>query len=314
MRIGVVIPVMNRPTLVCEAVSSLWAQTRRPDEVVIVDDGSTDDTPDRVGRHLAGLGAPAGWRVLRESHRGAAAARQTGVTACRGVDAVAFLDSDDLWPDDFLARAEGALVARPELAGVSADRLTQDIARGRDRHDDLSPLSTHPLRWMVTNDAGFGSCSVLRAEALSGIGGYPLGEATGHDIVLFARMFGAGPWAHLPGKPVVFRRHHHGAFGEADHIARTFADSNLRHARLYERVASSLAQSGPLPPDVRSAMARRWLSAAKSCRNMNTPTEGLRCLSQASRYRRTSFRAIKLGFQLRKAGKRSRAGRSMSPC
>jgi glycosyltransferase involved in cell wall biosynthesis len=313
MRISVVIPVFNRPTLVCEAISSLWSQGRRPDEVVIVDDGSTDHTADTASKHLLDLGSPERWRVLREPHRGAAAARQSGVAACVQVDAIAFLDSDDLWPEDFLARAERTLDARPALAGVSADRLTQDIAASRSRLDELSQLSTQPLRWMVSHDAGFGSCSVMRTGALSQIGGYPLDEPTGHDIVLFSRLFSVGPWAHLPGQPVLFRRHHHALVGEADHIAQAFTDSNLRHARLYEDVAATLEQAGRLPREVRTAMARRWLSAAKTCRNLNTPTEGLRCLSQARRYRRTSFRAIKLGIQLHRARNRNQPKASMSP-
>ena len=299
MRLGVVIPVYNRPTMVLEALETLGAQTRPPDAVVVVDDGSSDGTFDAASGWCDGKNDPGRWRVLRESHRGAARARQTGYEACVPLDAVAFLDSDDLWPPDFLERAERALATRPDLVGVTADRLAIDVRGETSRLDRMRALASDPVRWMVCHDAGFGSCSVIRASAFDRIGGYPLDEPTGHDILLFVALFAQGPWGHLPGVPAVSRRQHHPRVGEADHIAHGFSDSNLRHARLYDRAAAFLAARQRLPGDVRTAMARRWISAAKACRINNDVSEGLRCLTQAHRYRAISLRAARLKWQLR---------------
>src|SRR5690242_14976762 len=89
--VSVIIPTYNRARFVGEAVASALAQTLPPLEVIVVDDGSTDDTADVVAR----LNDP---RVvyLRQENAGPATARNTGVEAARG-DLIALLDSDDRW-------------------------------------------------------------------------------------------------------------------------------------------------------------------------------------------------------------------------
>jgi GT2 family glycosyltransferase len=88
--VSVVIPVFNRPELVRRALRSVAAQRpRQPAEVIVVDDGSTDDTPE--------VAEVAGARVIRhERNLGTAAAKETGMRAA-GCDWVALLDSDDEW-------------------------------------------------------------------------------------------------------------------------------------------------------------------------------------------------------------------------
>lgn len=298
MNVAVIVPVRNRPGLVIEALETVAVQTLPPTRVVVVDDGSTDDTPDSVEAYLDRRGRPAGWGLLRRAWAGAAPARQHGYESCRPVDAVAFLDSDDLWPGDFLERAVRALGDDPGLVGVSADRRHHDMARERVRYDDLSLLARQPLPWMIRNDAGFGSCSLIRASALEAIGGYPVEEETGHDIVLFAELFLRGRWGHLPGEPVTFRRHHAAQTGQADHIAATLRDANLRHARLYDAAAAGLAREHARSLDIRVTMARRWTSAAKTCLKLNDSTQGLQCLTRAKQYQPISVRGTRLKFQL----------------
>src|SRR5689334_2160139 len=88
--VSVVIPTYNRAELVGEAIDSVLGQSRPPLEVIVVDDGSTDDTADVVGRY--------GARVvyLRQPNCGPATARNVGVARARG-DLIALLDSDDRW-------------------------------------------------------------------------------------------------------------------------------------------------------------------------------------------------------------------------
>jgi len=90
MRVSVVIPTFNRARMLADAVRSALAQTRPADEIIVVDDGSTDDT-----RRIAeSFGTPV--RCLRQENRGVSAARNAGIEAARGT-LIAFLDSDDLW-------------------------------------------------------------------------------------------------------------------------------------------------------------------------------------------------------------------------
>ena len=91
--VSTVIPVYNRSDLLVEAVKSVLAQTYRPIEILIVDDGSTDATP-QVARELAAKN-PEIVRFIQQANEGPGRARQTGLEASRG-EFIQYLDSDDL--------------------------------------------------------------------------------------------------------------------------------------------------------------------------------------------------------------------------
>ncbi len=86
--VSLVIPAYNAEAYLREALDSAFAQTRPPDEVIVVDDGSGDRTPEIAASYGDRV------RLLRQPNRGEAAARNTGVRVARG-DLIAFLDADD---------------------------------------------------------------------------------------------------------------------------------------------------------------------------------------------------------------------------
>lgn len=88
--VSVVVPTYNRAELLQQTIQSILAQTVPPLEIIAVDDGSTDHTPDVC----AGFGEPI--RYLRQENQGLSMARNAGIRAARG-DWIAFCDSDDLW-------------------------------------------------------------------------------------------------------------------------------------------------------------------------------------------------------------------------
>src|SRR3712207_2443148 len=91
MLFSVVIPVYNRAALVGATLDSVLGQEFEGEfEVVVVDDGSTDETPAVLARYGERV------RVLRQENAGPGAARNLGIRTARG-EYVAFLDSDDLW-------------------------------------------------------------------------------------------------------------------------------------------------------------------------------------------------------------------------
>jgi glycosyltransferase involved in cell wall biosynthesis len=104
VRIAVVVPTYNRAKLLGRALASVLAQRRPPDEVVVVDDGSTDDTGAVVARCADAV------RLVRRRHAGVSAARNLGV-ASSDAEFVAFLDSDDVWEEDHLERMQHAIDA-----------------------------------------------------------------------------------------------------------------------------------------------------------------------------------------------------------
>jgi glycosyltransferase involved in cell wall biosynthesis len=106
--VSCVVAAFNSARYVEEAIRSVLAQTHRPIEVVVVDDGSEDGTPDLA----AAFGDPV--RVVEQQNAGPAATRNRGVHEARG-EFVAFLDADDLWHPEKLARQLARFEARPGL-------------------------------------------------------------------------------------------------------------------------------------------------------------------------------------------------------
>src|SRR5262245_39908172 len=100
--VSVVIPSYNSAAYLPAAIDSVLAQTARDLEVIVVDDGSTDDTPDVVARY----GPPV--RGIRQANAGVAAARNRGIAEARG-RYIAFLDADDTWEPVKLERQLGEL-------------------------------------------------------------------------------------------------------------------------------------------------------------------------------------------------------------
>ncbi|THB77059.1 MAG: glycosyltransferase family 2 protein [Desulfobulbaceae bacterium] len=93
-KVSAIIPTHNRSDWVSEAIKSVLSQTRTPDEVIIIDDGSTDDTEKKVAS-MAGV-ARSEIRYIYQTHQGVSAARNKGIREAR-YEYLAFLDSDDRW-------------------------------------------------------------------------------------------------------------------------------------------------------------------------------------------------------------------------
>lgn len=113
--VSIILPTYNRAAFLTEAFSSIAAQAHTRWELIVVDDGSTDETPAVLDRLVASYPSPV--RVVRQQNAGAYAARNAGLEHARG-DAVAFFDSDDLWLPHHLERCTQALLRHPELDWV----------------------------------------------------------------------------------------------------------------------------------------------------------------------------------------------------
>ncbi len=115
MRITVLITTYNRAALVGEAVESVLAQTRPADEIIVIDDGSTDDTAARLAAFEGRI------RVIAKENGGVSSARNAGLAAATG-DWITFLDDDDVWVPERLAILErDAKDAPPEIAAHLAN-------------------------------------------------------------------------------------------------------------------------------------------------------------------------------------------------
>ena len=109
--ISVVIPVYNGARYLSEALTSVLSQDYHPLEVIVINDGSTDDSVEVVRRFGAAI------TYYQQPQQGASAARNRGVALAQGA-LLAFLDADDLWTKDKLHEQGSALAAAPNLSMV----------------------------------------------------------------------------------------------------------------------------------------------------------------------------------------------------
>lgn len=109
--ISVIIPTYNRQAYLVEAVESVLAQSYSPLELIVIDDGSTDSTDQAMHRYAPTV------RYHWQTNQGVSTARNQGIALAQG-EYLAFLDSDDLWTPDKLARQMAAFVATPDTDAV----------------------------------------------------------------------------------------------------------------------------------------------------------------------------------------------------
>jgi glycosyltransferase involved in cell wall biosynthesis len=163
--VSVVIPVYNAADTVVAAVESVLAQSHRDLEVLIVDDGSPDDSIERCRR----LNDPR-IRILHQANRGLAGARNTGIRHSHGAF-VGFLDSDDLWDSTKVERHLEHFRRRPEVGlSFSCSRFIDEAGRplGILQLGRLTDIS--PQYLFCRNPIGNGSSVLMRREALEAIG------------------------------------------------------------------------------------------------------------------------------------------------
>lgn len=134
MRISVIVPTYNRAGLIGETLDSILGQSHKPEEVIVVDDGSTDDTEAIVRRYGPGV------KYIRTQNAGAPSARNVGTDASTA-PWIAYCDSDDLWLPGKLAAQARLLERAPEVEFAFTNSRT--ILGGQwsatTKFDELSP-------------------------------------------------------------------------------------------------------------------------------------------------------------------------------
>jgi glycosyltransferase involved in cell wall biosynthesis len=209
-RVSVVIPTRERLAKLRRALTGVERQTFRDFEVWVVDDGSTDGTPEYLRRSDLGSdypGIPSIRALINERPAGAAAARNRVFDHARG-ELVAFLDDDDVWLPEYLERQVANLDRQPD-ASASYAPYTEVDRRGRRTRPDLQPLFDYDsalLHLMTENPVHTLSALVCRREAFDRIGRLDEGLSIAHDLDWYARLIlGGGRLIPLPGAPLLER-------------------------------------------------------------------------------------------------------------
>ncbi len=193
--IAAVIPTYNLEPYIGRAVESALRQTRAFDEILVVDDGSTDDTPnvlERFGERI---------RILRQANAGASAARNAGIEAAQS-RWIAFLDGDDEWLPDYLERMEGIVQRNPKLVWATGNFIRCDCNAGHRQRNDLTPERMEAIRkilaggevfdsYFVAHNAFAAGCTdtmMVRRDVLLEAGLFELGMKRINDMDMWFRI------------------------------------------------------------------------------------------------------------------------------
>ena len=205
----VVIPTMNRATLVTDALDAILKQTLQPDYLVIVDDGSTDNSLEVIRGWKNKTNPPFETKLIALPYNmGVAVARNVGFAQAQSHHRyVYFLDSDDIPPPHFLQHMTAALNQRHDAVAVTADRLFYDKNKKKaffSSYASIGTVNSRPWLPILTVD-GIGPASLFRSDSIRQLGRYNESRPVGEDGELFFRLAHSGQWLYISTCPVTIR-------------------------------------------------------------------------------------------------------------
>ena len=270
--VSIIVPCCNGARFLADALDSALAQTHPATEVIVVDDGSVDDTPAVLRRYAGRL------RVLCQPNRGPSAARNAALGVARG-EYVAFLDADDRFLPDKVARQTAVLDSRPDVGLVytgwrfidEEGRVLPGEARPSGEGDLLPALllanPIHPL------------AAVVRRALVADVGGFDETLRGCEDWDLFLRLSRRGMrWASVEAALCEYRVHPAQSHGQT----RMMLASAIR---VLERFFSD----SDLPPALREmegqAFQAAYLRGAAECYRAGLVADGDRAFHAAARAR-----------------------------
>jgi glycosyltransferase involved in cell wall biosynthesis len=190
-QVSAVIPTYNYSRFVVEAVESALAQTYSPVEVVVVDDGSTDDTAERLRPYRARI------RYLYQENRGLSGARNAGIRAARG-EYVALLDSDDTWKPEKIASQMSLVSAKGYQVVVCRTAWPKGAAEALGFED------------CFFSGPGFGSTALMRKSLFNEVGEFDEALRSVEDRDMMLRLTRDGRKIGVLVGDYVTIRHHPG--------------------------------------------------------------------------------------------------------
>ncbi|MFN0084191.1 MAG: glycosyltransferase family 2 protein [Blastocatellia bacterium] len=220
-RISVIIPTYNRASYLAEAVDSALSQRGVDVGVIIVDDGSTDDTADVVRRRGEQWGARVAYIAQENAER--CVARNRGFRMATG-EYVAFLDSDDVWREEHAAACIETLRRFPEAIAAYGEYGLID-AEGRRIHDRvpraIPSREALPRALCLKQIILHPTEVVLRRERLEGEALFDPEIPGAEDWLLWVELAGRAPIAPTGQATVWMRNHGAGTFGDPEKFSRS---------------------------------------------------------------------------------------------
>jgi glycosyltransferase involved in cell wall biosynthesis len=250
-RFSVVVPAYNAPRTVGPAIESILAQTARDLELVVVDDGSTDETPEVVRSYER---QDHRVRLVTQANQGVAGARNTGIRLARG-RFVSFLDNDDLWLPTYLEEMERALEADPQAGFAYTDGWTLEDSTKRIRvasamsgsdPPEQPPRDVGQLMTSLVRINFVLSSATVRRDVLEEVGAFDPAANAVDDYDLWLRIVAAGYRAARPPGRLVIQRERAGSQSK----------DQLLMARGIRQALVPVVETYDAPPEAK-ALARR---------------------------------------------------------
>jgi glycosyltransferase involved in cell wall biosynthesis len=210
--ISVVIPVYNGQAHIAKAIDSVMRQTLAPAEIIVVNDGSTDNTLDVLLAYAAHV------TIITTPNRGVSSARNTGMKTVK-TEWIAFLDADDEWHDDKLEKQARYLAARPQAGLCCCDYSYQDrhcpettyfTHLASTKFGNVNAWAAHPLCGLIAvNFVGTASTVLVKRKLLQTLGGFDSKYKQAEDYDLWIRCALHAGFAVMPDVLVRKVRHSH---------------------------------------------------------------------------------------------------------
>lgn len=206
--ISIVIPLYNKEGQIAHTLQSVFTQTFQNFEIVIVDDGSTDNSVEEVEKF-----DDSRIRLIHQTNAGVSAARNRGIEEASG-ELIAFLDADDVWMPEYLATQYGLYQKYPECSVYACNYEFRD-SEGKVTPTIIRKLPFEGEDGILSNYFEVASCShppicsisiMVKKTAIQAIGGFPLGIKSGEDLLTWARLAVSGVIAYSRKSLAMFIR------------------------------------------------------------------------------------------------------------
>ena len=247
MVISVITPTYNRARFLPAAVASVLSQTFGDFELIIVDDGSEDNTPDVLKPFFADRRV----RYVYQENQGQSHARNLALKQATG-DFIAFLDSDDVWAPDKLEKQLAVFRANSEVDIVHGDEAIINEQGSVVSLQNMRRYSGRITRYLLADNSVSITTALVRRRCFDEMGGFDTSVGVADDYELWLRFSARYCYQYEPGIVASYRV-------MADQIS---SDKRRRYAANERIIQQFLARYG----EVLSPGERRWGLARFYCR------------------------------------------------
>lgn len=266
MKFGVVIPTYNRRKTITDALNSIALQTFPVHRVVVVDDGSTDDTANVIDA-WRNTSPPYIFEYLTQCNQGPGSARNKGIYHLEDCEYIALLDSDDIWPSSHIEFIATYFRNHPDAVACSGQSLEIYETEAGERVSEtlislpLLPEIQGPKAILISGPSV--SSTVIRRDTLLKTRLFDQKLWYGEDRLLFMEVSCLGRWGRIKTEPVLYRNKVKTIL--SDQLSnRPHQNSRIRYTHMLDRTLRPyITTPTPFSQGTDLALWKAWHRAAK---------------------------------------------------